>query len=118
MRTHHLGGLPPGRAGGGAAAADHDAFDAALRGRSPGASADTMERADQVAFDIAQIERAAAALRKAEPALEAWPRTSAGNPPAPSPRQPRPVWLLIGMLWLSTALVTAGAVATIARLAG
>jgi hypothetical protein len=30
-------------------------------------------------------------------------------------RRPRPVWVLIGVLWLSTALVTTGAVVAIAR---
>ena len=37
---------------------------------------------------------------------------------APAIAKPRPVWLLIGLLWLSTALVTAGAVVAIATLGG
>jgi len=65
---------------------------------------------DQLARDIADIEEAAAALRRAEPGLEAW--TTASPPPATTP--PRPLWLLIGLLWLSTALVTIGAVAAFA----
>jgi hypothetical protein len=68
---------------------------------------------DQLAADIAEIERAAAALRKAEPALEEWterPRRAAGKP--------RSIWLLIGVLWLSSALVAAGAVAAIAAFVG
>jgi hypothetical protein len=68
---------------------------------------------DQLAHDFAEIERAAAALRRAEPALEAWsgaPRNPAGNP--------RSVWLLISALWLSSMLVTAGAVVAIASFVG
>jgi hypothetical protein len=68
---------------------------------------------DQFERDIAAIERATAALRRAEPALESWT-----DPPAPTLRNPRPVWLLIGVLWLSTALVTLGAVFVISALVG
>ena len=66
-----------------------------------------------MARDIADIETATATLRKAEPALESWTKA-----PANTGGKPRPVWLLIGVLWLSTALVTAGAVVAIATLAG
>jgi hypothetical protein len=68
---------------------------------------------DQLAREVADIEAATAALRRAEPALESWTRAPANCGP-----QPRPVWLLIGVLWLSTVLVTAGAVVAIATLAG
>jgi hypothetical protein len=68
---------------------------------------------DQLAREVADIEAATAALRRAEPALESWTKE-----PANAGRKPRPVWLLIGVLWLSTALVTAGAVVAIATLAG
>jgi hypothetical protein len=68
---------------------------------------------DQLAREVADIEAATAALRRAEPALESWTKEPANNGP-----KPRPVWLLIGVLWLSTALVTAGAVVAIATLAG
>jgi len=68
---------------------------------------------DQLAREVAEIEAAIAALRQAEPALESWT-----HPPAAPARKPRPVWVLIGVLWLSTALVTAGAVVAIATLAG
>ena len=71
---------------------------------------------DQMARDIAEIERATAALRKAEPALEAW--TERPRSRTRPPRKPRSVWVIIGALWLSTALVTAGAVAAIAKLVG
>ena len=68
----------------------------------------------QLAREYADIERASAALRLAQPALESWIKQ-------PSPltvAKSRPLWLLIGTLWLSTALVTAGAVAAIATLVG
>ena len=68
---------------------------------------------EQLAREYADIERATAALRLGEPALQSWSRPAA---PAATPK--RPLWLLIGVLWLSTALVTAGAVAAIATLAG
>src|ERR1700753_2778553 len=63
--------------------------------------------------EIAAIERAVAALRRAEPELESW-----DQPPSTTMHKPRPVWLLIGALWLSTALVTAGAAYAIAVLVG
>jgi hypothetical protein len=68
---------------------------------------------DQLARDIAEIEHATAALRRGEPTLESWL-----NPPAVAIGKPRPVWLLVGVLWLSTALVTVGAVVAIAALVG
>jgi hypothetical protein len=76
-----------------------------------GALAQTVR--DQLAREVADIEAATAALRRAEPALESWTKE-----PANPAHKPRPVWLLIGVLWLSTALVTAGAVVAIATLAG
>jgi hypothetical protein len=68
---------------------------------------------EQLAREIADIERAAAILRLAEPALQSW-----STPAMPVLGKPRPLWLLIGVLWLSTALVTAGTVVAIATLAG
>jgi hypothetical protein len=68
---------------------------------------------DQLARDIADIETATAALLKAEPELESWSEAD-----VPAAYKPRPVWLIIGVLWLSTVLVTAGAVVAIATLAG
>jgi len=65
----------------------------------------------QLERDIAAIERATAALRRAEPALE-----SCTTPPMATPNTPRPVWLLIGVLWLSAAMVTLGAVFAISAL--
>ena len=63
--------------------------------------------------EIAAIERASAALRRAEPELESWV-----DAPSASQPQSRPVWLLVGALWLSTALVTIGAVFAISVLVG
>ena len=67
---------------------------------------------EQLARDIADIERATVALRRAAPALQSWAESN----PAAQPK-PRPVWLLVSLLWLSTALVTAAAIAAIALLA-
>jgi hypothetical protein len=80
-------------------------------GEDAGAMAQTVR--DQLAREVADIEAATAALRRAEPALESWTKA-----PANTGGKPRPVWLLIGVLWLSTALVTAGAVVVIAAMAG
>jgi hypothetical protein len=68
---------------------------------------------ERLAREIADIERAAAILRLAAPALQSW-----STPAMPALAKPRPLWLLIGVLWLSTALVTAGTVVAIATLAG
>jgi hypothetical protein len=68
---------------------------------------------DQLARDVADIESATAALRRAEPALESWTK-----PQTPAVTKPRPLWLLIGLLWLSTALLTAGAAYAIVTLVG
>jgi hypothetical protein len=38
--------------------------------------------------------------------------------PAPTMHKARPIWLLVGVLWLSTALVTIGAVFAISALVG
>jgi hypothetical protein len=68
---------------------------------------------DHFEREIAAIERASAALRRAEPGLESWT-----DMPAPTMHKPRPIWLLVGVLWLSTALVTIGAVFAISALVG
>lgn len=77
---------------------------------------------EQFACDVAEIERATAALRRAQPGLESWSESStearADDAGSFAVRKTKPVWLLIGALWLSTALVTVGAVAAIARLIG
>jgi hypothetical protein len=100
-----------------AVTATKSAADGKLDTRPP-APADTigsLTTADreQLEREIAAIERASAALRRAEPQLESWI-----DLPAPNVEKPRPVWLLIGVLWLSTALVTIGAVFAISALVG
>jgi hypothetical protein len=69
---------------------------------------------EQLTREFAEIEAATAALREGEPALESWSKATA----PPLARKPRPVWLIVGVLWLSTAILTAGAVVAIATLAG
>ena len=69
---------------------------------------------EQLTRELAEIEIATAALRRGEPALESWSKATA----TPLTRKPRPVWLIIGVLWLSTAILTAGAVVAIATFAG
>ncbi len=70
----------------------------------------------QLARDIAAIERATALLRRMEPALQSW-----SEPPptaATIGQSAHTVWPLIGALWVSTALVTLGAVYAISALVG
>lgn len=117
MADHDLGVFAAAGTAGDATWADGDAV-TALRPRridlgATEAGSLAPAESDQLARDIAAIERAAAALRKAEPALESW-----SNPPAQASLKPRPVWLLIGVLWVSTALVTVGAAVAIAVLVG
>jgi hypothetical protein len=124
MPEHDLRYPPSGDADSEAASSEVEAFAVALHEPRYGTAAEpgAAVPADDVARDLAEIARASAALRKAEPALETWcdppPAGWSDDAPAAALRKPRPVWLLIGLLWLSTALVTAGAVAAIARLAG
>jgi hypothetical protein len=59
---------------------------------------------DQFNRDIAAIERASVVLRRAEPALRSWAETPT------SLKSPRPLWLIIGTLWVSTAIVALCAV--------
>jgi len=117
MPKHYRGLLTDYRAAGEAASDDIGARDEAPHGVDPAGLAEaealTAGEGDQFARDIAEIERATAALRRAEPALECW-----SHVPAQASSKPRPVWLLVGVLWLSTALVTIGAVVAIAALVG
>jgi hypothetical protein len=68
---------------------------------------------EQLARDLADIEHASAVLRNAKPALQTWSR-----PAVPIAVKVRPLWLIIGILWISTAIVTVGAAVAIAALAG
>jgi hypothetical protein len=120
MPKHDLGHEPSDGADGETAMSELTAFESALRGPgyAPAGEAGALSQTDQLARDIAEIDRVTAALRKAEPALETWTGSWSGEPPATRTPKPRSVWLLVGLLWLSTALLTVGAVAVIAALAG
>ncbi len=113
MPDHHFGERHSGDE------TELDAFANALRVPRRGnvVQAGALAQSDQLSRDIAEIERASAALRKAEPTLEAWSGPRPGDVPAPTGGNSRPIWLMIGLVWLSTALVTAGALAAISRLA-
>ncbi len=117
MSGHSLGSLP----------SDHFTDDALLikprPAGTPGRASEsivddaralTRFEQDQLAREYADIERASAALRLGQPQLRSW-----STPAAPAAaKKPRAIWLLIGVLWLSTAVITIGAVAAIATLAG
>jgi hypothetical protein len=74
-------------------------------GRDRGDNSGWIAAADGAQFerDVVAIEQAAAILRRAEPALQSWAE------PALNLRTPRPLWQLIGVLWLSTALIIVSA---------
>jgi hypothetical protein len=107
-----LGALPPQDTGGQPVLIDLRGLEAARRSTTNEAPLPPAER-EQLARDIADIESAAAALSKGQPALKSWTK-----PASPTIRQVRPLWLLIGVVWLSTALVTAGAVVAIHSFVG
>jgi hypothetical protein len=72
---------------------------------------------DQLARDIAEIEQAAAALRHAEPALEPqMPPPAPGPQERPEQRERQPIWLLVGVIWLTAVAVVSCAVGTVALL--
>ncbi len=68
---------------------------------------------EQLARDYADIEQASEALRRARPALQSW-----STPSTPVAVKARPVWQIISIVWVSTAIVTVGAAVAIAALAG
>ena len=70
---------------------------------------------DQLARDIAEIEKAAAALRSQEPALEMrYPDVETIGELRPA----RSVWMLITTIWISAVLVVSGAIGALALLFG
>jgi len=116
MSEQHLGFLPPKAATAQAVLETIAADDTAKVVAEPVVDAPTLVAAAdraQLDRDIAAIEKASAALRRADPAMETWTDT-----PPPVMQKPRPVWLLIGVLWLSTALITIGAVFAISAMVG
>ena len=117
MSEHYLGSVPSNHSGDDAILLEARGFAPPRRRATDRIAGDIDALArfeqEQLARELADIERASAALRLGEPALQSW-----SKPPTPAVPTTRPLWLLIGGLWLSTALVTAGAVAAIATLAG
>jgi len=114
MSKHHLGFIPPhGAEDYGAVGEKNRAIDDAQDVTQTAVNDAGLADADraQLERDVAAIERASAALRRAEPELESWT-----TPPTARLNQPRPVWLLIGVLWFSAAMVTLGAVFAISAL--
>jgi hypothetical protein len=75
----------------------------------------TLLDSSEYARAIVEIEQAAAALCRAEPALEAWAPDAV---PASEPRYRWSVWILIGGVWISTVLVVASAIAVTLYLLG
>jgi hypothetical protein len=69
--------------------------------------------ADEYARAIAEIEQASAALRRAEPGLEAWKPDAVSDP-----RKSWPVWVLVSGIWISTVTAFAGAIGAILYLFG
>jgi hypothetical protein len=114
MSEHDLGARPVQRVDPAILIEPRDlesARQALMRAEASGALAE-FER-DQLARDIADIENATAVLRRAEPALQSWTK-----PQAPAVLKARPLWLLMGLVWLSTAILTVGAAYAIAALYG
>ena len=107
--------LPSGAAASGGKTHDTAKLDGRRRAAADPDDSGLLAAADRehLEREIAAIERASAALRRAEPELESWI-----GPPSPTLHKPRPVWLLIGVLWVSTALVTLGAAVAISALVG
>lgn len=118
MSEHYLGSEPSVYAGGNTERPESRSVAPPRRRASDKIGEDTGAltrfEQEQLARELADIERASAALRFGEPSLQSW--TKPGIPA--TAKKPRPLWLLIGILWLSTALITVGAVAAIATLAG
>jgi hypothetical protein len=95
------------------AVAEPAEWDSSSSGDSAGIAdqADGAVDREEFARAVAEIEQASAALRQAEPGLETWVKQPTEKTLS---RKPRFVWALIVTLWLSTALVIAGAVTAIA----
>jgi hypothetical protein len=116
VSNRHLGFLSSDSLEGGAVLQDFSKLDV-LRNvdvaKTNGSGPLTDAEREQIAREVAAIEQASAALRRGDPELQSWV-----NVPTPMMQKPRPVWLLIGVLWLSTALVAIGAAFAISALVG
>jgi len=90
---------------------------AAIADRSPTEAARQTAPVDpgQLARAVAEIEKASAALRRSDPALEVGPTvpTRSGKR-----KQYLSVWILIAGIWISATLVVAGAAAGILYVLG
>jgi hypothetical protein len=65
---------------------------------------------DQLARAVAEIEKASAVLREADPGLEVW---SPNAPTSSVKRKYWSIWLMIGAIWIMATLVVAGATGAI-----
>jgi hypothetical protein len=94
------------------------ASDQQTEASSTGLSAEQIDPLDpdQLARAVAEIEKASSALRKSEPALEAWSPNNAAT--SGITRKYWSIWLLIGGIWISATLVVAGAAGAILYLLG
>ena len=104
-----------------AAAADTAARDTATLDRRARGAADADDSGLLAAADREHLEREIAAIERAVGGLaprRARARILGRFAAVATLRKPRPVWLLIGALWLSTALVTLGAAFAISVLVG
>jgi hypothetical protein len=70
---------------------------------------------NQLARDMIEIERAARALRRAEPLLEP---SQPASESAVEMRGARSIWLLVSLIWLTALLVVSCGVAAVALLLG
>jgi hypothetical protein len=70
---------------------------------------------DQLARDIAEIEQAAAALRRAEPSLE---RHAPEAPAGVEPRVSNSIWPLVCIIWLMAVAVVSCAIGALVLLFG
>jgi hypothetical protein len=115
VSNRHLGFLSSDGLEGGTVLRDFSEFDVLPTSdlAKTGWSSLTAAEREQLAREVAAIAQASAALRRGHPELQSWV-----DAPTPTMQKPRPVWLLIGVLWLSTALVTIGAVFAISALVG
>src|ERR1700733_10167749 len=100
MSEHSLGSQSSGHPQAGAVSIERRRTSGGRRASDNADDKDTLQRfaQEQLARDIADIERARATLQRAEPTLTSWVAPGA----TPILPKGRPLWLLIGALWIST----------------